>query len=290
MVKPDLVFPVKEQTELMVFLVETLQGKSRNNIKSLLTNQQVEVNGKTISKHNYLLKPGYSVKIKRERVAPVQSFKGFSIVYEDEQLVVIDKQAGVLSIATQKEREHTAYSYLSSHVKKENPEQKIFIVHRLDRETSGLMVFAKNKKVQNTMQENWRNVLVERAYVAVVEGSIEESEGTIESYLHENKAFVVYSNQDPEDGKHAITNYTVLRKNEKYSLLEVRLKTGRKNQIRVHMQDIGHPIINDKKYGSTQNPIGRMGLHSQILAFIHPVTQKTMHFETPIPSKFLSLF
>jgi 23S rRNA pseudouridine1911/1915/1917 synthase len=287
--KPDTVFKVKEENELMKFLIEMLPHKSRNNIKSLLSGQQIEVNGKLAQKFNHLLKPGNEVKIKWERAQPTVSFKGFTLVYEDQHLIVINKDAGILSIATDTEREKTAYSYLSAHVKREGPEMKIFIVHRLDRDTSGLMVFAKSKKVQHLMQENWDDVITERSYVAVTEGAVENDEGVVTSYLHENSAFVVYSNQNPFGGKKAITNYKVLKRSANYSLLDVKLNTGRKNQIRVHMQDLGHPIINDKKYGATQNPIGRLGLHAQVLAFVHPITKKNMRFETPIPPKFLSL-
>lgn len=288
--KPDTNFQVKEDNELMKFLIEVLPHKSRNNIKSLLSGRQVEVNGKTASKFDLKLKAGVEVKIKWERAQPTQVFKGFSIVYEDQHLIVIDKNAGVLSIATDSERDITAYSFLSAHVKREGPEMKIFIVHRLDRDTSGLMVFAKSKKIQHLMQENWSDVITERSYVAVTEGAMEKEEGVVTSYLHENSVYVVYSDQNPFGGKKAITNYKVLKRNKDYTLLEVRLDTGRKNQIRVHMQDLGHPIVNDKKYGAKLNPINRMGLHSRVLEFIHPITKKTMRFETPIPPKFLGLF
>jgi 23S rRNA pseudouridine1911/1915/1917 synthase len=159
-------------------------------------------------------------------------------------------------------------------------------VHRLDRETSGLMLFAKSTRVQHLLQDNWKDVIIERSYVALTEGVFKEKEGIVTSYLHENKVFVVYSNQDPEGGKKAITNYKVLKSNQNYSLLEVHLDTGRKNQIRVHMQDLGHPIVKDKKYGSTVNPIGRLGLHSRVLGFIHPITREQHRFVTPIPSSF----
>jgi len=288
--KSDTFFQVKTENELMKFLIENLPHKNRNNIKSLLSNNQVEVNGKPVSKFNHLLKPGFEVTIKSDRTAGAKSFRGFSIVYEDRHLIVIDKHAGVLSISTEAEKEFTAYSLLSRYVKQDNPENKIFIVHRLDRDTSGLMIFAKNKHIQEKLQKNWNDNITDRTYVAVVEGVVEKNEGVVTSFLHENSAFVVYSNQDPEDGKWAITNYKVLKRSSLYTLLEVNLETGRKNQIRVHMADIGHPIINDKKYGSTQNPLNRLGLHARVLGFIHPETGKNMHFETVIPHKLLSLF
>ena len=289
--KPDLVIEVKEENELMKFLVENLPQKNRNNIKSLLSNEQVVVNGKAERKFNFRLLPGNVVTVKWER-SPVtaKSFRGFSIVYEDEHLIVIDKHAGILSVATEGEKENTAYSFLSLHVKRDNPANKIFIIHRLDRETSGLMVYAKSQKVQHLMQDNWRNILTERKYIAIAEGIIENDEGEISSYLHENSAFVVYSDQNPQGGKKSVTHYKVLERSDEYTLLEVWLDTGRKNQIRVHLQELGHPIINDKKYGAVKNPINRLGLHSKVLGFVHPVTKIPMRFETPMPRRFSRLF
>lgn len=288
--KPDTVFKVKEDNELMKFLIEALPHKSRNNIKSLLSGRQVLVNNKIVSRFDYKLDSGCEVRISWEKTQPTLKLKGLTIVFEDQHLIVIDKAAGTLSIATDNERENTAYSFLSAHIKRQDPEMKIFIVHRLDRDTSGLMVYAKSKKVQHLMQDDWSNCITERTYVAVTEGMVAPESGVITSYLHENSALVVYSDQNPIGGKKAITNYKVLSKSTKYSLLEVRLNTGRKNQIRVHMQDIGHSIIGDKKYGATQNPIKRLGLHSKVLAFIHPITKKNMRFETPIPPDFMKLF
>jgi len=288
--KPDSVYTVEVENELMKFLIETLPAKNKNNIKSLLTGDQIVVDGRVVSQYNFLLKPGTQVKVKWERSPVAKSFKGFSIVFEDDYLIVIDKHAGILSVASKGEKDYTAYSFLSRHVKTENPENKIFVVHRLDRDTSGLMVFAKNPQVQHDMQENWRNVITERTYIAIAEGLIEDDEGEISSYLHENNAMIVYSDQNPEGGKKAITHYKVLKRKGGFTLVEVRLDTGRKNQIRVHMQDLGHPLINDKKYGGTQNPINRLGLHSKVLGFIHPVTKNAVRFETPIPRKFTRLF
>ncbi|WP_088654142.1 RluA family pseudouridine synthase [Geofilum rhodophaeum] len=213
-----------------------------------------------------------------------------NIVFEDAHLVVIDKPAGLLTIATEHEKTLTAYHALSMHVKKAHRANKIFIVHRLDRDTSGLLVFAKSAQVQRLLQDQWDTMVSERSYVAVVEGQLQKPEDTIVSYLHENKAFVVYSNQDPKGGKKAITHYKVLRSLGPYSMLEVHLETGRKNQIRVHLQSIGHPIVNDKKYGARTNPFGRLGLHAQALSFTHPITRETLHFKARTPKKFQLLF
>ena len=186
-------------------------------------------------------------------------------------------------MATNKERDRTAYGILSDYVKKENPKNKIFIIHRLDRETSGVMMFAKSEKVQRLMQESWNDTIKERTYVALVEGVPQPPKGTVTSYLKESKALIVYSSQNPDNGQLSITNYTVLKSTADYALLELELETGRKNQIRVHMQDIGHPIAGDSKYGAETNPIGRLGLHAEVLAF------EPMKFDAPVPKTFLAM-
>lgn len=290
-VKPDRELKVDHSAELMKFLIGALPGKSRQNIKSLLAHKQILVNGKPISQFNHPLNSGDVVKIRGVRGPEPDNSQRFAIVYEDDHIIVVDKHAGILSIATENEKEHTVYFHLRAHVKKSNPKNKLFIVHRLDRDTSGLMMFAKSVEVRQFLQENWRDVITERKYIAVTEGVFNERVGIITSYLHENQSSLkMYSDQNPEKGKKAVTHYKVLKSNKNFSMLEVHLDTGRKNQIRVHLQEMGHPIVNDKKYGSTSNPIKRLGLHSQVLSFVHPVTREQMHFSTPIPSKFVHLF
>lgn len=284
--------PVSSEIELMTFLLASLPGKNRNNIKSLLSNHQVFVDGQMTSQFNFKLKPGHVVQIGGERPttthAPVKN--DLSIIFEDDDIIVIDKPAGLLTMATENEKSRTAYHALSAYVKNTHPANKIFIVHRLDRETSGLLLFAKNLHTQQVLQQNWEEIVTERTYVAIVEGLVPKDNGTITSYLHENNALVVYSNQNPKGGKKAVTHYKVIRRSKTNSMLEVNLETGRKNQIRVHMQDLGHSIINDKKYGATTNPIGRLGLHAKRLSFTHPITKKNMQFQSPNPKKFLLLF
>lgn len=290
----EQVLKVDRHDGLMNFLLAELKGKNRNNIKSLLANRQVLVNGRAEGQFNFNLKPGDEISFSGERAKPAGTgaltARGFSIVFEDDYLIVIEKHAGILSIATKGEKEYTAYNFLSRHVKYQNPSNKIFIVHRLDRDTSGLMVFAKSAEVQKLLQENWNDSIIERTYIAIAEGVIPEDEGTIKSYLHESKALVVYSTQDPSGGKLAITNFRVIKRSDRFTMLEVRLDTGRKNQIRVHMHDLGHPLIHDKKYGASTNPIGRLGLHAKVLAFIHPITKEPLRFQTAIPRKFTRLF
>jgi len=288
--KAETTLRVAESAALMEFLLKQMPHKNRDNIKTLLRDRQVLVDDEIISQFNHPLRPGQQVTISRFKIPKPKTYRGITVVYEDRDLIVIDKHAGVLSVATDDKETFTAYSMLRDHVKTKNPAGKIFVVHRLDRETSGLMMFAKSAKVQKMLQEAWHSVILERSYAALTEGRIEQPEGVVSSWLRENKAMMVYSSQEPGDGKPAVTRYKTLKTNDRFSLLKVTLESGRKNQIRVHLSDIGHCIVGDKKYGSTQNPIGRVGLHAMILAFRHPVTGKEMRFETPVPRKFLGCF
>jgi 23S rRNA pseudouridine1911/1915/1917 synthase len=281
---------VAEPSGLMSFLIQHLPGKGRNTVKSILAHKQVSVNGNIQTHFDFQLKPTDEVAINRAKVMEPEHCKGFRILYEDAAVIVIDKDAGLLSMATERENLLTAYSILSRRVKRKNPDERIFIVHRLDRDTSGVMMFAKTEKVQSILQAHWNENVLERTYLSVVEGNVTENTGRIRSFLKENKAMVVYSTMDSENGLEAITHYKVLKRGNGFSLLELELETGRKNQIRVHLKDIGHSVVGDEKYGSKQNPIGRLGLHAKILAFRHPVSGKMLRFETPIPPKFSALF
>ena len=283
-------FEVTEEVELLTFLLAKMPSKSRHNVKALLRDKQVLVNRKAVTQFNQILKPKQIIEIKDSKAPQEQRYKGLKIVFEDSHLIVIEKDEGTLSIATEKQKLHNAYSILSDHIKKEDPRNRIFVIHRLDRETSGLMMFAKSEKVQKLMQESWNATIQERTYLAVTEGFVKQLEGTVESYLVENKALTVYSVSNPDLGKHAITHYETMKHSETNSLLKVNLETGRKNQIRVHMKDIGFPIVGDEKYGAKTDPMNRLGLHAWVLAFVHPITQEEMYFETPIPRKFLWLF
>ncbi len=280
---------VSEPTELMTFLIAQLPHKNRNNIKSLLSNKQILIDGKVYTQFNHPLRAGQVVTVAGSRAPETTQYRGLTIMHEDVHIIVINKQAGLLSMATNKERDRTAYGILSEYVKKQNPNNKIFIIHRLDRETSGVMMFAKSEHVQRLMQESWNATTKERTYIALVEGVPNPEQGTLTSYLHESKALIVYSSQNPDNGQLSITNYTVLKATDDYALLKLELETGRKNQIRVHMQDINHPIAGDVKYGAKTNPIGRLGLHAEVLAFEHPITGESMRFDAPVPKSFLSV-
>jgi 23S rRNA pseudouridine1911/1915/1917 synthase len=286
----ETAFDVEVQQELMPFLIEKLTNKSRNTIKNMLRLGQVVIDGISVTQYNHILEPGNKVVIELDKPPEKVSFHGLKIIFEDEHIIVIDKKEGMLSIATDKVRDNTAYSIMSAHVKRYNPQNKIFVIHRLDRETSGIMMFAKSPKVQKLVQESWGPTTKERTYMAVVQGKVDLNSGTHISYLVESKALIVYSTNNEKLGQLAITHYEKVKENNYYTLLKLNLETGRKNQIRVHMQDMGHPIIGDEKYGATKNPIGRLGLHALSLAFEHPITKELHKFESPIPSAFLSIF
>jgi 23S rRNA pseudouridine1911/1915/1917 synthase len=287
---PTKRYTVKESTELLVFLLNTLSNLGRNSVKSLLSHGQVLVNDQAVTKYNYLLQPGQTVSIRKVKTANTPHMTGIIILHEDEDIIVIEKESGLLSVSSSEENELTAYRQLMEHVRRENPKNRIFVVHRLDRDTSGVMMFAKSKDVQQTMQNSWKDLVQERLYIALVEGFVKKTEGTITSWLKETKTFKTYSSPRSNDGKLAVTHYKVVKSNQNFSLLKVNLDTGRKNQIRVHMQDIGHPIVGDKKYGSKMKPIGRLGLHAQVLSFVHPTTGLLLRFETKIPKLFLRPF
>jgi 23S rRNA pseudouridine1911/1915/1917 synthase len=287
--KGDTVFDIVENDVLMHFLLLNLKHKNRDNINSLLRNKQVIVNGKAISQFDHPLKPGYKLVIKWAQAAQRELYRNLNIVFEDDYLIVIDKQSGLLSISNGSDHD-TAYNILSKHVKLIDSANRIFIVHRLDRDTSGLMMFSKSEEIQSIMQREWHSNVSERTYIAVVEGSIENPEGTIRSYLFEGTGYIMYSSQDPSKGELSITHFKTLKVKDNYSLVECSLETGKKNQIRVHMQSIGHSVAGDEKYGARSNPLGRLGLHASVLEFKHPVTGKTSRFESKIPAKFSRMF
>ncbi len=285
----DIVLEVKENSPLMKFLIQNLKNKSRDNIKSLLRNKHIWINNQAVSQFDHPLTSGQQVLVKRKGSPGKEIERKLHIVYEDDHILVIDKSAGLLSVSTGVEGE-TAISILSDYVKKENPQNKIFVVHRLDRDTSGLLLFSKSERIQSLLQNSWQTSVTERTYYAVVEGVVKKPADTIKTYLYESKAYFMHVTDDPEKGELAITHYRILKTSGEYSLLEVDLETGKKNQIRVHMQSIGHPVVGDKKYGTGASPIGRLGLHAGVLAFIHPETREPMRFVSKVPASFLRLF
>jgi 23S rRNA pseudouridine1911/1915/1917 synthase len=281
-------FSVKENCILLDFLLATYNEKSRSEVKSYLAHRQISVNGKVATAFDYALKAGDAVhfsSVGQEKPNPNQKVK---IVYEDDDIIVIDKKHGILSMSNGTDGIQTAYSMMMEHVRKRDRDSRVFIVHRLDRETSGLMLLAKNQHSQEILQENWNNNIISRKYIAVVEGSFEKKSGQIASWLTESKkSLKMHSSPVDNGGKKAVTNYKVLKNGEKYSLLEVELETGRKNQIRVQLASVNHAVAGDKKYGAATNPLKRICLHAKTLEFYHPRTNKKMSFDSAVPKDFL---
>lgn len=292
---------VAEPTQLMDFLIAKMGGMAKSSVKQLLGQRRVKVGNAVQTRHDFALKPGDVVTVSSGRGNSQLNHPKLKIVYEDDDLIVVNKQPGLLTVAaTPGSSETTAYSILRAYVKRQNARAGIFVVHRLDRETSGLLVFARSQELQHYMREYWRELVTERTYIALTEGVLEPREGQIRSWFTEDKRnAIVYSSPVDDGGDLAITNYKTLRvsqmtndqlpmTNKCYSLVELHLETGRTNQIRVHLASKGCPVVGDRKYGhgNDSSPIDRLCLHAKVLAFIHPVTEKTVRFESPVPKEF----
>ena len=278
-------FRVKKPAELMSFLLSEMFGASRTTVKNLLSKGHVTVNDKHLTQYNHPLRADDLVTVNYSKRHVDFRHPRIRILFEDEDVIVVDKKDGLLSVTMGKENEVTAFGILQQYLKMKDRNSRLFVVHRLDRETSGVMMFAKNRDFQTKIQHNWHENVIERKYIALVEGTVAQKQGRIVSSLTENpKSLKMHSNHR-SDGQEAITNYKVLSAGDLYSLLEINLETGRKNQIRIHMQEMGHSVAGDKKYGSSTNPIGRLGLHAHILSYRHPSTGKIYRFEAPIPKK-----
>ena len=283
---------VKERTRLMAFLQTQYPETKRTVLKQLLKHRAVFVNGNPVTRHDHLLEPKDRVVIERGAPAPVRKSKVTmpEIVFEDRHIIVVNKPEGLLTIATDKETHRTAYRQVMAYVQEDRPHrgERIFIVHRLDRDTSGLLVFARTEDAKRDLQENWEHS--EKKYYAVVEGTPREAEGTIRSHLREHpKSLRMHSAPPSDESKLAITRYRTLRSTRHYSLLEVKLETGRKNQIRAHLSEAGHPVVGDKKYDAHGNPMKRLALHAHYLAFVHPVSGRRLQFKAELPEEFEQL-
>lgn len=280
----------EREQPLLEFLLENVKTLSRSKIKLTLRGGGITVGGKTVTRFDYPLKPGMKVIVSRSKNNQLTLRNRYvRIVYEDRWLVVVEKQPGILSMAAG----HSSLNVkavLDDYFRKTRQPCTAHVVHRLDRDTSGLMVYAKDMQTEQVMEHNWHQMVYDRRYVAVVSGRMERDSGTVSSYLKDNKAFITYSSPTDNGGKLAITHYFTLDRNNDYSLVEFKLETGRKNQIRVHAADIGHPVCGDTKYGDGEDPAGRLCLHAFLLCFYHPVTRQTMEFETPFPPSFTDLF
>lgn len=281
-------YRVSEPGELMEFLMKKMAGISRTRVKALLTNRVVLVDNTIQTLYNYPLQPGMCVQISREKHKHEFHHPMLKILYEDAYIIVVEKKEGLLSVATERQKERTAQHILNEYVKRIHKGNRIYVVHRLDRETSGIMMYAKDEKTQHTLRDNWHDLVRDRRYVAIVQGEMEQDEGTVCSWLTDRKLYVSSSPTD-DGGKYSVTHYHTIKRANGFSLLELQLETGRKNQIRVHMQSLGHPVVGDERYECEMNPLGRLALHAFKLCFYHPVTHEWMEFETPYPTPFKTL-
>lgn len=281
---------VKEDKPLLEFLLGSMENTSRTKIKSTLQGRGVKVNGKVITQFDYPLKSGMKVAVSKSK-QNAEMFKNryIKIVYEDRYIVVVEKNVGILSMAAG----HSSLNVktvLDSYFKTSRQKCTAHVVHRLDRDTSGLMIYAKDMQTEQILEHEWHDIVYDRRYVAVVSGEMEDDYGTMTSWLKDNKAYITYSSPYDNGGKYAVTHFHTLDRTTDHSLVEFRLETGRKNQIRVHSADMGHPVCGDIKYGNGDDPIGRLCLHAYVLCFYHPITRRRMEFETPIPVNFRKLF
>ena len=281
----EIDFIVREECELMEFLMKAMDGISRTKVKKMLTYDLVNVNDRVVSQHDFQLKPNMRVTVKKS--SDGNRFKNFwvKIVFEDDYILVIEKKAGILSSSTSP-KDESVKSVLNYYLDKSHQHANAHTVHRLDKFTSGLMIFAKSKKVALEFEDGWKERVYDRRYVALVHGELPKSQGTIASWLKDDSHYVTHSSQEDNGGKYAVSHYKKLKSGNGYSLVEMQLETGRKNQIRVHLQDLGCPVVGDMKYGDGSDPIHRLGLHAYKLCFKHPVTGEDMKFETDIPKAF----
>ena len=280
-----LTFKVAQEALLIEFLMEKMHGISRNRAKALISNRVVLVNNAITTHPLTELKAGQVVQVDRSKRKMAFHSNELDIVYEDPYLLIIDKHPGLLSMSNNS-RQQTVQTVLNRYLEKGGGRNTSHLVHRLDRDTSGLMVYAKDVQTQQSLVRGWQELVTDRRYIALVEGELENPRGVVKSWLTEDKRFVTHSSPVDNGGKFAVTHYNVLASSNGYSLVECELETGRKNQIRVHMADLGHPVVGDHKYGSDNDPIRRLGLHAYMLCFTHPVTGKHMRFETPVPALF----
>lgn len=302
--KQDTSYRVEAPAELLSFLLTKMGGMTRTSVKQLLGQRRVKVNNAIQTRHDTPLRKGDLITIESGRGNAELRHPKLRIIYEDDALIVVEKKNGLLTVPyNPKSTETTALSILKDYVKKQSRQASVYVVHRLDRETSGVLVFAKSPELQEYMRTYWRQLVSKRTYVALVEGKLQKREGTITSWLTEDdRTAMVYSSPTNNGGQKAITHYQVVKESTlqsddtaltaEYSLVELNLETGRTNQIRVHMATIGHPVVGDRKYGhgNESSPIDRLCLHARTLEFIHPMTEKKVRFEASTPKEFARIF
>ncbi len=281
-------YEVRGEDQLLEWLFKNVKA-SKNKIKATLAGRGVKVNNKVVTQFDHQLQAGDKIAISRSKQNDKFKSRYVKIVYEDKWIVVVEKNVGILSMAAG-HKSLNVKSVLDDYFQKTRQACRAHVVHRLDRDTSGLMIYAKDMETEQILEHHWHDIVYDRRYVAVVSGEMEEDKGTVSNWLKDNKAYVTYSSPVDNGGKFAVTHFFTLDRKKDYSLVEFQLETGRKNQIRVHSADMGHPVCGDVKYGNGNDPLHRLCLHAFLLCFNHPVTGEPMEFETPIPTNFKQLF
>ena len=281
-------YRVERHAPLLEWLLSALPA-SRSKIKATLQGHGIRVDGKQVTQFDYPLEPGMKVSVSRSKKNNTFKSRYVDIIYEDKWIVVVDKKPGILSMAAG-HKTLNVKTVLDDYFKRTHQRCTAHVVHRLDRDTSGLMIYAKDMKTEQLLEHDWHKTVFDRRYVAVVSGEMENDGGTVANWLKDNSAYITFSSPVDNGGKYAVTHYHTLKRTTEHSLVEFRLETGRKNQIRVHTADLGHPVCGDVKYGNGDDPLHRLCLHAYVLCFYHPVTGQPLEFSTPIPSSFRSLF
>ena len=282
-------YVVSRAAPLLEYLLDTIKGQSRSKIKATLQGRGIKVDGKLVTLFDFPLKPGMKIAVSKSKRNDQFKNRFVKIVYEDNYIIVVEKNAGILSMAAGHSSLNVK-SVLDDYFQKTRQKCRAHVVHRLDRDTSGLMIYAKDMETEQVLEHEWHDIVYDRRYVAVLSGEMEQDGGTVANWLKDNKAYVTYSSPVDNGGKYAVTHFHTLARTTEHSLVEFKLETGRKNQIRVHASDMGHPVCGDSKYGNGDDPIHRLCLHAFLLCFYHPVTHERMEFETQIPTSFHNLF
>ena len=287
-----LYIKVIEPAQLLGFLLDKLSGQSATSVKNLLKHRCILLNdSQIVTQFDHPLQAGDVVSILSPKEAKYGLFHPLlRILYEDDFIMAVEKKSGLLSVDVTGGGAANAAAILDHHVKRRDPSKRIYVVHRLDRDTSGVMLFAKCREAQSKLVADWNDRVLERTYIAVTEGTPHPLKATIDRRLYQDDRMVVHVTDDPETGLRAVTHYEVLEHDENFARVKCDLETGRTNQIRVHLQSVGHPLVGDEKYGASKNPLGRLGLHALNIKFYHPITQKIMAFDVPEPDAFRDLF
>ena len=278
---------IKQDGTLLAAAATLLPDHKPTKLKSMLRHNQLAINGVPTSQFDHPVVAGDVLWVNFDRSFQIFSHPRVKLVYEDNDIIVVDKGYGVLSTAAGRPNDDTVYNIIKKYARGFSDKANVYVVHRLDRDTSGLMVLTRTKHARDKLIDNWNNMVVERKYIAIVEGKVAQPEESIKSFLAENPdTFEMYSTDDKKIGRLAVTRYRVVEQGKKFAMVELEIKTGRKNQIRVHMHDMGNPVSGDRKYGGHPSPINRVALHATVLSFVHPSLEKVVTFNSPVPENF----